>query len=249
MYNYKMIVSYTVILVYVQLQNDCFIHCYTGICTITKWLFHTLLCSNDCFIHCYAHLKSFIWSDLLFLINIVLETVFLQDTFVRFVNGFVCIVVCVCVVVCVWVSIVVCASILCMHVYWGWEESCMKKALHYCKGQGCSETLLQWTSFLPCHVCVRLCSCVCMHACSCVCVCVCVCACISVFMCVCMHVCVCMHMCVYVCTCVCVCSQLCLSDKESLLKSFVTRAVDKTKSSSRYTIYCSRNLHHSLHLH
>ena len=71
-----MIVSYTVILVYVQLQNDCFIHRY-------------------------AHLKSFIWSDLLFLINIVLETVFLQDTFVRFVNGFVCIVVCVCVVVCV----------------------------------------------------------------------------------------------------------------------------------------------------
>ena len=89
--------------------------------------------------------------------------------------------------------------------------------------------------------------------------------CVSVHVCACMRVlvyvcvCVCMHKCVHVCVhaCVCVhaymrvrvCSQLCLSDKESLLKSFVTRAVDKTNSSSRYTIYCSRNLHHSLHLH
>ena len=114
--------------------------------------------------------------------------------YICFVNGCVCIVVCVCVCV-LWC---VCDCVL-WCVYWGWEESCMKKALHYCKGQGCNETLLQWMQrFLPCRVCVCLCSCMCMH----VLVYVCVCACISVFMCVCMHVCVCA--CICACTCVCV---------------------------------------------
>ena len=98
---------------------------------------------------------------------------------------------------------------------------------------GCSVSFPVVSVCVSVHVCacMFLCMCVCMHKC--------------VHVCVHARVCVCVHMCVYM----CVCSQLCLSDKESLLKSFVTRAVDKTKSSSRYTVYCSRNLHHSLHLH
>lgn len=81
-----------------------------------------------------------------------------------------------------------------MRVYWGWEESCRKKALHYCKGQGCNETLVD--AAFPSLSCLCVSLFMGVHACSCVCVCVYVC--ISVFMCVCMH------MCVYVFVCVCV---------------------------------------------
>lgn len=82
--------SRRVILVYVQLQNDGFIHCY-------------------------AHLKSFIWSDLLFLINIVLErnSIFTRYFFYMcFVNGSVCIVVRVYVLWCVYECVLWCEYIV-----------------------------------------------------------------------------------------------------------------------------------------